>query len=1122
MRRNGLLFAIMLLVCSAIGFAQINTGKISGFVTDSSGALVTNVPVTATNNATGVLTRAVTTDTGEYLLNFLVPGTYAVEVEKPGFAKAVRAGVIVDAGGTNRIDFSLSVGNTGQTVEVQANSINIATETSELSQNFSHQDLDTLPNLDRNPLYQMNLIPGANNDVGSGNYGTNGGENGSAIGQTRPQLASIGGVDANANSVYIDGVPNREPQNAYISLVPGIEGVQEVEVYTGKYNAEFGFSGSAVVNVTTRSGSNQFHGAVFEFLRNEATDALNYFAGGQPKTPFRRNQYGGAVGGPILKDKLFFFADYQGLTLNTSSPFFTTAPTPLMLTGNFSELYVPGQVDDAGNTYGQIYDPSTRVLDANGNVVSASPFPGNIIPQSRWDPAATAINAAKVFGVSNLPGIGQNLGYLYNNGQTVNQGDGRIDFNRTSRDRIFFRYSVLQSVNNNTTNVNQFFQNGNADSKTFDQNMQVSDLFALSPNKMNELRLAFNRSNVKTSNKTEFANWNDQFGIPNGNPVGPQSEGLAEFDMDGVPSINGASAIAQPDWVGFIFSNTIAVTENFTWIKGRHAFKFGTNLNHVDDVSADTIGGDNPRGALTFNEAMTSYDGVGYNGGGNPNNALAVQPFGYPALLLGNMVSSARAHFVKAAPYQTYWQNAWYAQDDFKILPSLTLNLGLRYELTTRAVARYNRESNWDTRTNELVLATPGDRSPALGLDKNDWGPRVGFAWSPDHGKTSIRAGYGISYWMAYWSGPLTILGLTYPNYAKQVDLTPNNLTPSLQLSTDGIPLANPEYDSMGNLLIPAGALIRGADYNWKNQRVDQATLNVEREIRPGMIVDIGYLDVRGLHNNHSKNINQAPPTPQGIDYNTRRPLYSEYPQLGDLPISQSAGGSWYDALTARFAANIGKATAINASYAHGRSFINGNNGNINNLDISNINQYYGPTQEDIAHIFNAQLRTELPVGRGKRFLGNTNRLVDLALGGWQYSALIHIRSGTRFDVTDSDTTSLNNGQTNRPDRVGNGALSNPTVDKWFDTTAFVVHTTPMTYGTSGANPLHADGEQQLDSSISKTFHITERQQLLFRVDAFNTFNHPNFAAPDSVVGDAAEGQVSSTVHRQPAPTGCA
>jgi hypothetical protein len=1106
MRRNGLLFAIMLLVCTAIGLAQINTGKISGFVADSSGAVVPAVPVTATNDATGVVTRTETSGTGEYLLNFLVPGNYHVEVEKQGFQKAVRSDVIVDAGGTHRVDFSLQIGNTAQTIEVQSNPISIATETSELSQNFSHQELDTLPNLDRNPLYQMNLIPGANNDVGSGNYGTNGGENGSAVGQTRPQLASIGGVDANANSIYIDGVPNREPQNAYISLTPAIEGVQEVEVYTGKYNAEFGFSGSAVVNITTKSGSNQFHGAVFDFLRNEDTDALNYFAGGQPKTPFRRNQFGGAVGGPILKDKLFFFADYQGAIIHTSQPFFATAPTAAMLQGDFSELYVPGEVDDAGNTYGQIYDPATRVFDANGNVISATPFAGNKIPQSRWDTSAAAMNNAKIFGEANLPGIGNNLQYLYINDQTVHQADGRLDYDRTASDRIFFRYSVLDSVNDNASNVNQFFQNGNADSKTFDQNMLASDFHNFGVSKMNEVRVAFNRSNVKTSNKTLFQDWNNQFGVPNGNLASdPATKGLAEFIMNGVPSI------AEPDWVGYIFSNTISLTDNFTWTKARHTVKVGANFNHVDDVSADTIGGDDPRGTLTFNEAMTSYDGVGYSGGANPANALAVQPIGYPAFLLGNMVSSARAHFIAGAPYQSYWQNAWYAQDDFKILPSLTLNLGLRYELTTRPVARSNRESNWDTRTNTLVLATSGDRSPALNLDKNDWGPRVGFAWSPDHGKTSIRSGYGISYWMAYWSGPLTILGLTYPYYAKEADLTPNNLTPALQLSVNGLPLAQPEYDGSGNLLLPGNALIRGAEYNWKEQRVDQASLNVEREIRPGMVVDIGYLNVRGLHDLHSANINQAPPTPQGLNYQLYRPLYSEYPQLGDIPISESVGGTWYDALTVRFAANVARNTTINAGYAHGRNFANGNNGNITNLDQSNINQYYGPTQQDIAHIFNAQLHTELPVGRGKRYLGNANRLVDALIGGWEYNSLIHIRSGTRFDVTDSDTTSLNNGQTNRPDRIGNGKVSHPTVDKWFDTSAFIVHTTPLTYGTSGANPLHADGQQQLDSSISKVFHITEQQQLLFRADVFNTFNHPNFSAPDAGVGDAAEGQVSST-----------
>lgn len=1083
-RAGCVLVSLILLLAGAVS-AQINTGRIDGTVRDASGAVVPDSRITVTNDATGTVSTAQATAAGEYIVSFLVPGTYHVVIEKEGFQRSVTSGVVVNAGGITRVDPVMAVGQMQQSVQVAANPLAVATETSELSKTFDFKQIDELPNIDRNPLYQMNLLPGANNDVGSGNYGTNGGENGSAVGLSRAQSVSLGGIDANANSVFIEGIFNREPQNAYIGLVPPIEAIEEVQVYTGKYNAEFGFSGSAVINIVTKGGTNEFHGALFEYLRNDAADARNFFA--EQATPFRRNQFGGAIGGPIKQNKLFFFGDYQGTRFNTSSPGFTTAPTAKMYTGDFSELYDLTQpLDSAGNTYGQIYDPFSRVFDANGNVTSATPFPGNIIPSSRFDAAAAKMAQAQVFGVANLPGISNNLYYLYSNQQNVNQGDGRGDYYLTDRDRFFYRYSQMDSNNNNATSVNQFWQNGQADSNSVNRNMQLTYLRTIGATMSNELRLGYNRTHVNTSNKTMSKDWNNFFGIPNGNLGDPITQGIFEVDLSPIHNIG------DPDWVAFIVSNTVAVTENFTWVKGKHNIKFGANINHIEDTSADTIGGDDPRGRISFDPAMTSYDGT-------------AAPYAFPSFLLGTPTSIARARFVGGWPYQTYWQNAWYVQDDFKVLPSLTLNLGLRYDLFSRPIERYNRQSNWDSQSNQLIVATPSDRSPGLNLDKGDWGPRLGFAWSPDKGKTSLRGGYGISYWQAYWSGPLTILGLTYPSYVKQQFLTPNNLTPSLTLSGNGLPVASAQYDSAGNLVIPDNAVIRGTAVNWRNQRVDQGTINLAREIHSGMILDVGYVHVQGIHLNHTTNVNQAPPQPAGTDYNTARPLYGEYPQLGDVPVQFAAAGSWYDALTASFTANFGKYITLYSTYAHARSFANGNN-----IDQTNIWQYYGPTAQDIAHTFNAQVVVQLPFGRGRTFLPNMNRWQDSVFGGWEYAGLIHIRSGTRFDVY-SGVSLLNNGQGNRPNRVCNGAISNPTPNLWYDPNCFVDDTVTESYGNAGINPLYADGLQQLDSSLSKTFAIKERANLQFRVDMFNTFNHPNFSAPDSTVGDATVGQVFST-----------
>ena len=379
-----------LLLCSFDSQGQINTGRIAGTVSDPSGASIADVVLRAISHETGVVTTTKSSSAGDYLINFLVPGSYRLEAEKPGFQTSVEPNVTVNAGGITHSDIDMRVGEVRQTVQVASSVVAVETETSELSQTFTHKQLDALPNIDRNPLYQMNLMPGANNGRGSGNYGANGGENGSAIANSRNQIASIGGVDANANSVFIEGTFNREPQNAYVGIVPSIEAIAEVQIYTGKYNAEYGFSGSAVVNVVTKSGTNEYHGSLFEYLRNNAPDAKPFFS--QSKTPFQRNQFGGAIGGPIRKNKLFFFADYQGTYFNTAGAGFTTVPTDKMYKGDFSELLDASQRDAAGNPFGQIYDPFTRKFDSTGNVTFAQPFPGNIIPTSRFDPVAAKMN----------------------------------------------------------------------------------------------------------------------------------------------------------------------------------------------------------------------------------------------------------------------------------------------------------------------------------------------------------------------------------------------------------------------------------------------------------------------------------------------------------------------------------------------------------------------------------------------------------------------------------------------------------------------------------------------------------------------------------------------------------
>ena len=327
-----------LLLCSFDSQGQINTGRITGTVSDPSGASIADVVLRAISHETGVVTTTKSSSAGDYLINFLVPGSYRLEAEKPGFQTSVEPNVTVNAGGITHSDIDMRVGEVRQTVQVASSVVAVETETSELSQTFTHKQLDALPNIDRNPLYQMNLMPGANNGRGSGNYGANGGENGSAIGNSRNQIASIGGVDANANSVFIEGTFNREPQNAYVGIVPSIEAIAGSPDLHRQIQCRV-----RVLRQRRRERRHQVGNqrvsrlGLFEYLRNNAARCQAILRR-RAKLRSTRNQFGGAMGGPIRKNKLFFFADYQGTYFNTPGTGFTSVPTDKMYNGDFSEL----------------------------------------------------------------------------------------------------------------------------------------------------------------------------------------------------------------------------------------------------------------------------------------------------------------------------------------------------------------------------------------------------------------------------------------------------------------------------------------------------------------------------------------------------------------------------------------------------------------------------------------------------------------------------------------------------------------------------------------------------------------------------------------------------------------
>jgi len=1083
--------AIFVFLFSASAFsilqAQVDTATIVGTVQDSSGAIVPGASVTATEVNTNIKTSTRTDTAGNYVLTPLKIGNYAVAVEAQGFKKETRGGVVLQVQDRVRVDFALQIGSISEAINIEADVPVVQTESSSLGDVIASRQITDLPLNGRDYTQLATLTTGVTKitENGGGINGATSATNGNAGG-----AFAVNGTRGNLNNFMLDGIDNNSNDNAGNILRTSVDAIAEFKVQTSNYSAEFGRSGGAVINATIKSGTNQFHGTLFEFLRNSDLDARGFFESpDQAKAPFKQNQFGGTVGGPIKKNKLFFFGDYQGARVRAANTDIATVPTPAEIGGDFSGLLGPQVGTDALGRpvyQGQIFDPASTTT-VNGNVVR-NPFQGNIIPASRLD--TIAHNVAALYPAPTVAGATRN-NYIVNapGKDTIDQMDARGDYNISDRQQIFGRFSLSQRTRFQSPPLPGLADGGNYSTGNYFEGTRgavLAHTFTISPSMVNEVRIGFSRNHYRDN-------------IPSYGQSYP-SVGLA---VPGVPdnsTVNGLT-LFQPS--GYIrigepgYTPTFSTSQEFQYgdtlsiIHGKHTIKVGPQVR-FSQFNLFQVG--QPRGRFGFSGEFTADNPSSGDGSGN----------GLADMLLGTPTTSVISTL-------TYFGNrqrtfGGFIQDDYKITSTLTLNLGLRYDYTTPITEAHNRQSNFNFATGQIVVAGQGGASDGLvSTDKDDFAPRIGLAWSPfkSH-KTVIRSGYGrfFSYQEIRTGDPLQ-LAYNLPFFFEP-SFVSDGITPILTVS-GGFPALNPANAKLAGVTSNDSRLHAPATDEWN--------LNIQQQLPADILFEVAYVGSKGTHLQVLVDHNQDP-TPGPGDVQSRRP----YPQYGPFTSIENHGNSSYHSLQLKAEKRLSRGLMFLSAFTYSKSINDQPEICCNGpwpQNSYNLKSEKGLSDFDDRFRWISSFDYELPVGRGKRYLNNS-RAADLVVGGWHVGGILTFRSGFPFSpLMGYDPSNTGSNGLLRTDRIANGNLpaSQRTPNLWFDINAFPLPT-GYTFGNAGKNILEGPGEKTGDISIRKLFNITERFNLEFRAEAFNAFNHAVFAQPDNYItdGPGAAGVITSTV----------
>ena len=1104
-----------------------------GTVTDASGAVVPGATVIVTNVGTNQSTKVVTDNAGAYAANLLRIGTYSVTAEKEGFQKIVQGNVEVPVNEVVRIDLALQVGAMTQTVEVTGASPLIQSETSSLGTIETERRIVDLPLNGRNFIALAYLGPGAN----SGQQGSN--VSGGVFENERANEAlSVNGLRVSNNNYLLDGVDNNEFGLGGVIALPPPDAIQEFRIEENSMSAEFG-RGGAAVNVALKSGTNEIHGGAYEFIRNDALDARNFFDATKPA--FRRNQFGFYLGGPIKKDKTFIFGDYQGIRLSQGLTNVSTLPyanerggdfTGRLTSDTFSPCPSPGAGDPAFDT-GTIFNPlSTRSFTcADGTPIQLRDpvsYLGqiNVLPPAGFcaaNPSTNCVdinpvgqNIANLYPDPNRPGAGLFDNYVLNPIFTNNQDsfDFRVDHRFSDRDQLFVHYAYgnVDSLRPGTLGQLGGDECCPSNSTNRAQHWASGWTHTVSPTLLNDLHGGFFRYHVSGLPLNFGKSPSQQLGITNANRGDQTSSGLTLLEPAGYTGMG--DSLWTPE---FVVENIFQVADTLSWVRGKHSLKFGVDFRRQQRNFFQTTA---PAGWFQFNGQYTN-DLATANGG----NGLADLLIGTPNFFEQDTLQGE---------YPTrYWDLAGFVQDDFRVTPDLALNLGLRYEVVSPVNGRIG---NFDLQRGVVLNAEGPNAVPHAGVkfDKNNLGPRVGLAWSPfGQKRTVIRSGFGIFY--SQEGNIFDDLGLNPPYLSVNSQVySAANIPTTGQYINDILP----STVSFPDPAVPFGT-VRTNGPERVIPYIMEWNFNVQHEFAKDWVVQTAYVGSRGLHlwNHESSNLNQ-PPLPLDSNFSTGnfgRPYYNQLPNLDViLPWNFPQLSLAYHAFQTSVNKHFSQGFNIMASYTFAKNLgtADGNVGaQIQNA--YNIAAEKGPVQPDLRHRFVVSYVWELPFGQGKKFGASLPRAADLVLGGWQISGITLLRSGEAYTAYLSfDQT--NTGAGGRPDRIHSpydfsfdtatqAALgcSNPghqTRDCFYNQAAFVVpalapgQTFAKMFGNGGRTNLRGPDQRNFDFALMKNFRLTERHKLQFRAEYFNLFNTPQFALPGGTVDQPGGAAIGSTL----------